>query len=93
MKVIDQPLTRKPPVLLTQNGYNPVAAPLTLCIEAWRQLLAGEKDFDFIVDGIVNVFHILDEHVLPESTYCSNYKSATSLNGRCRKSKLNQKLS
>ena len=49
---------------------------LSLNYEAWHREAHEDPDRDFILDGIVNGFKIVDESCAPESVECENYPSA-----------------
>ncbi len=69
-------LARLPPIA-TDITREQTFVP-TLCVDAWRQELAGDPDEHFLLDGVENGFRIVDSGsvVAPAST--DNYKSVTS---------------
>lgn len=58
------------------NHVNRVQCPLSQNFATWDILLHGDKDYDYILDGIKNGFRIVDNVQVTQNVYCHNYKSA-----------------
>jgi hypothetical protein len=71
---------QKPPKPLNRGGYVPTTASLTLCLKSLEKHLAGDEDYDYIIEGVSNGFRIIDEKVFPVTAACKNYRSATLTN-------------
>jgi hypothetical protein len=61
------------------SGLEPptVTAPLTLCSESWQNHLHGDPDEEYIMNGVLYGFRLVDVDVCPPTVYCRNYQSAT----------------
>lgn len=54
-----------------------VSSPLTKAKEVWRQELQDDPDFNFILSGVTDGFHITDIGSQFKPVECNNYRSAT----------------
>jgi hypothetical protein len=52
-------------------------APVTECIDVWRTELKSDYNAQFILEGLADGFKLIDPGVIPPSSMCSNYKSAS----------------
>ena len=59
------------------NEYVPAVSPLTKCLSNWKVFLKNDIDSDYILQGIEFGFRIINPGIVPESTLCRNYKSAS----------------
>ena len=47
-----------------------------LCLTAWEEELQDDVDRDFILNGIMHGFDIIDKDAKPKPVQCENHKSA-----------------
>jgi hypothetical protein len=50
-------------------------APVTLCIDRWREELKDDPNREFILSGIESGFKLIDDDASPVPSECDNYKS------------------
>ena len=82
----------KPQTPLNHGGYVPTTVSLTLRLGSWEKHLAGDVDYDYIIEGVTNGFRIIDEHVFPVTTTCKNYRSATLTNREASEAQIQMEI-